>query len=268
MPLRGDSSLECKEARELTRGFLSGGGVLERRAEWRAHLAACKECDEQYRETVEMLSRLHRARTDPVAGVPERAAEAESAALPERRSLIAFSPPRTRVAWRPRKRLGWLKIAIPFLALLVFGAIGLPGSAAHPASALALYGAVEVDEHMIAPGDPARPLARGSKIVAAASARVRLQDAQTELVLEGEGALCCEGFGPLRVHLYGGRLQAQGACTVSSALGIVQSAGGALELRIEEDGLHVRAGASGASFQDGGGRRALAPLEELQVGPR
>ena len=42
MPLRGDSSLECKEARELTRGFLSGGGMLGRRAEWRAHLAACR----------------------------------------------------------------------------------------------------------------------------------------------------------------------------------------------------------------------------------
>jgi hypothetical protein len=264
MPLRGDSSLDCKEARELTRGFLSGGGMLERRAEWRAHLAACKDCDAQYRETVELLSRLHRARRD----APEeeagsaRATEAGGEALPGRRSLIAFSPPRTPSPWRPRKRAGWLGMAIPFAALLVLGVFGLPGKEPRAANVLALQGAVGIDDQLLGPGDPARPLARGSMIVAGAAARARLQDSASELVLEGEGALRCEGFAPLRVFLHGGRIEAQGACTISTALGVVQSPAGALRLSLEQDGLHLRAGAAGACFLDVSGRRAFAPGEE------
>jgi hypothetical protein len=263
MPLRGDSSLDCKEARELTRGFLSGGGMLERRAEWRAHLAACKDCDAQYRETVELLSRLHRARRaapEPDAG-GARESEAGGEALPGR-SLIAFSPPRARSSWRPRKRAGWLGLAIPFAALLLLGVLGLPGKDPRAANVLALQGAVGIDDQLLGPGDPARPLARGSMIVAGATARARLQDAASELVLEGEGALRCEGFGPLRVFLHGGRIQAQGACTISTALGVVQSPAGELWLSLEERGLHLRAGAAGASFQDVSGRRAFAPGEE------
>jgi hypothetical protein len=271
MPLRGDSTLDCKEARELTRGFLSGGGVLERRAEWRAHLVACKECDEQYRDTVEMLSRLHRARKEPLGPAPERerarelAQASETAAPPARRSLIAFSPPRTRFSWRPRKRSAWLGLALPFVLLLVFGALGLPGSEARAANALVLQGAVELDGRILAPGEAARPIQRGARIVAAADARVRLQDAHSELVFEGEGMLRCEGLGPLRVFLYGGRLQARGACTVSSAVGIVSSTQGSLQVSIEADGLHLRAGESGATFVDASGRRALAPGAELRI---
>jgi len=269
MPLRGDSTLDCKEARELTRGFLSGGGVLERRAEWRAHLAACKECDEQYRDTVEMLSRLHRARKDPAAPAPPRARESapesEAAAPAARRSLIAFSPPPARFSWSPRKRGAWLGLAIPFVLLLVFGALGLPGSDPRAANAFVLQGAVELDGQLLAPGEAARPIQRGARIVAAADARVRLQDAQSELVFEGAGMLRCEGLGPLRVFLYGGRLQARGACTVSSAVGIVSSTQGALQVSIEEDGLHLRAGESGAVFVDASGRRALAPGEERRI---
>ncbi len=267
MPLRGDSSLECQEARELTRAFLSGGGVLDRRADWRAHMTACKECDEHYRETVEMLSRLHRARRDGAPAEPEPVAESASALPPERRSLIAFAPPVARGAWRPRKRAAWLKLAIPFAALLVFGAIGLPGSEARPASALALQGAIEVDRHLIAVGDAELPFARGSRITAGAGARVRLSEGQTELVFEGEGMLHCESFGPLRVHLFGGRLHCRGACTVSSALGVVQASTGTLEIFIDEQGLHMLAGAPGSSFLDGSGRRALVPGQELLVAP-
>jgi len=267
MPLRGDSSLGCEEARELTRGFLSGGGVLERRAEWRAHIAACKDCDENYRETVEMLSRLHRARRDSSSGGPERRAEPESAPLPERRSLISFSPPRAARSARPRKRAAWLKLALPFAALAVFGAIGLPGGEPRAANVLALGGAIEIDDMMLEQGAGPRALARGTKVVAGAAARVRLQDADSELVLSGEGMLRCEGFHPLRVRLYAGNLEAQGPCEVSTALGVVECSGGGLEVNLEERGLHVRAGARGASFQDVGGLRALAPGEELAVGP-
>jgi len=259
--------LGCEEARELTRGFLSGGGVLERRAEWRAHIAACKECDANYRETVEMLSRLHRARRDSSSGVPERRAEVESAPLSERRSLISFSPPQTTRAARPRKRAGWLKLALPFVALAVFGAIGLPRGEPREANVLALAGAVELDDQLLEPGAAPHALARGTKVVAGAAARVRLQDSDSELVLSGEGMLRCEGFHPLRVRLYAGKLEAQGACEVSTALGVVESSGGALELNLEERGLRLRAGARGASFQDVGGRRTLAPGEELAVGP-
>jgi len=268
MPLRGDSSLGCEEARELTRGFLSGGGMLERRTEWRAHIAACGACDENYRETVAMLARLHRARKDAADGVQERPSEVQDAGLPERRSLIAFSPPRAPRPTRPRKRAGWLKLALPFVALAIFGALGLPGGGPRQANVLALQGAVEIDGQTLAAGDPTRPLARGTKIIAGAAARVRLQGAQSELVLEGEGMLRCEGFRPLRVRLYAGKLQAQGECEVSTALGVVESSGGTLEMFLEEQGLHLRAGASGASFLDVGGRRALGPGEELSVAPR
>jgi hypothetical protein len=267
MPLRGDSSLECQEAREMTRAFLSGGGALERRAEWRAHLAACKECDEQYHDTVEMLSRLHRARRDGAAPAdgPAESAQSASDAPPDRRSLIAFTGPRVRVGWRPRKRGGWLGLALPCVALLVLGIIGLPGEEPRAATALALSGAVEVDGRLLGTGDPARALARGSMIVVGESARVRVQDARGEFVLAGEGALRCEGYAPLRARLYGGRLEALGECTVSTAAGVLQSGAGALEVRIDEQGLHVRAGSPGASFQDGNGRRALEPGVELQL---
>ncbi len=257
MPLRGDSSLECQEARELTRAFLSGGGVLERRADWRAHMAACQPCDEHYRETVEMLSRLHRARRDGSVADPEPAGQPASDALPERRSLIAFSPRAAPAAWRSRKRAAWLKLAIPGAALLVFGAIGLPGGAARPASALALQGSVEVDDQLIAAGDKELPLARHARIVAGAGARVRLAEGPSELVLKGAGMLRCESFEPLRVHLFAGRLECHGPCTVSSALGVLQSPAGALELHIDDDGLHV----------DGSGRRTLVPGQELLVAP-
>ncbi|MBK7645549.1 MAG: hypothetical protein IPJ19_21370 [Planctomycetes bacterium] len=270
MPLRGDSTLDCKEARELTRGFLSGGGALDRRAEWRAHLAACRECDEHYRDTVEMLSRLHRARKGgpeiPSApGAPARPAQAQTEEPPARRSLIAFSPPPTRVRWKPRKRGGWLALALPFVALAVFGAIGLPGNEVREANALALYGAVEVDQHMIAPGDAARALVRGSQIVVAEKARVRVQDEHSELVLEGEGALQCESFRPLRVRLFGGHLEGHGACTVSTAVGLVECPSGVLEMGIDAEGLYVRPLASGASFRDAAGLRALAPGEEFRA---
>jgi hypothetical protein len=56
---------------------------------------------------------------------------------------------------------------------------------------LALHGAVAVGEQILAPGDPARALERGSTIVAEAAARARLQDAQSEMVFEGEGLLRC-----------------------------------------------------------------------------
>jgi len=262
MPLRGDSSLECTEARELTRAFLSGGGVLGRRADWRAHMAACQPCDQHYRETVEMLSRLYRARAG-TQRVEEPAAEAATG----RRSLIAFSPPAARAGMRPRKRAAWLKLAIPFAALLVFGAIGLPGEPKSPASLLVLQGAVEVDDRILAVGSDEIPLARGARIVAAAAARLRLCEGPSEMEFTGEGMLRCEGFGPLRVHLFAGGLACRGACSVSTALGVVQSTGGALELRLVEDGLHVRAGAGGACFLDGSGRRELAVGEELHVAP-
>jgi len=267
MPLRGDSSLDCEEARELTRGFLSGGGMLDRRAEWRAHLAACQECDEQYRETVEMLSRLHRARREAheSEGDTAQAPELPETAQAGRRSLIAFSPAPLRLFRRPRKRAGWLALAIPFAALLVFGALGLPGEEPRAANARALQGAIEVDEQLLGAGDPARGIAPGSLVVAAAASRVRLQDERSELVLEGEGMLRCQGFGPLRVHLYGGHLAAQGECRVSTAVGVVHSAAGALELWIEASGLRIRAGPEGASFQDGSGLRPLAPGAELTV---
>ena len=262
MPLRGDSSLECTEARELTRAFLSGGGVLERRADWRAHMAACAPCDEHYRETVEMLSRLYRARTGT-----ERPAEPAAEEGTGRRSLIAFSPPGARVAARPRKRAAWFKLAIPFAALLVFGAVGLPGEHATPASLRVLQGAVEVGDRILAVDADELPLARGARIVAGASARARLREGESELEFQGEGMLRCEAFGPLRVHLFAGALRCRGACSVSTALGVVQSTGGALEMRIVEDGLHVRAAAPGASFLDGSGRRELAVGEELHVAP-
>lgn len=275
MPLRGDSSLECKEARELTRAFLSGGGVLERRPEWRAHLAACRECDAHYRETVEMIARLHRARRDGPTPEPARSV-AESRPVretpveeepPPRRSLIAPAPP-ARGVWRVRKRAGWLALAIPFVALIVFATIGFPGSDPRAASVVALQGEVALNDHYLAPGDAAVALPRGATVAAGAGSRVRLHDDSTELVLEGEGGLQCESFAPLRVRLFGGTLHAQGPCTISSAVGVLQNSAGALELRIEEDGLHVRAGPSGALFVDGKGRRDLAPGEELHVEAR
>ena len=262
MPLRGDSSLECTEARELTRAFLSGGGVLERRADWRAHMAACAACDEHYRETVEMLSRLYRARSGTERGT-EPVAEAQTG----RRSLIAFSPPGARVGVRPRTRAAWLKLAIPFVALLVFGAVGLPGSETQPASLRVLQGAVEVGDRIHAVDADELPLARGAQIVAGAAARARLREGASEIEFTGEGMLRCEAFGPLRVHLFAGGLVCRGACSVSTALGVVQSTGGELELRLAEDGLHMLARAPGACFLDGSGRRELAVGAELHVAP-
>jgi hypothetical protein len=273
MPLRGDSSLECEQARELTRAFLSGGGVLERRAEWRTHIAACRECDAHYRETVEMIARLHRARRD--GPEPERRESAlrevdeadESEARAPRRSLIAYSPP-ARTRWRLRKRSGWLALAIPFVGLLVFATVGMPGLEPRAASVLALRGAATLNERDLAPGDTPVALPAGARIAAAADARVRLQDAASELVLEGEGGLQCEGFAPLRVRLFGGTLRARGPCTISTAVGVVKNPSGALELRIAEDGLHVRAGSAGASFVDGAGARVLTAGEEFAVAAR
>ncbi len=126
---------------------------------------------------------------------------------------------------------------------------------------------MEVDDQLIAAGDKELPLARHARIVAGAGARVRLAEGPSELVLKGAGMLRCESFEPLRVHLFAGRLECHGPCTVSSALGVLQSAAGALELHIDDDGLHVLAGAPGASFLDGSGRRTLVPGQELLVAP-
>ena len=270
MPLRGDSSLECQQARELTRAFLSGGGVLERRAEWRAHLAACRECDAHYRETVEMIARLHRARRDGPGSerAPEPAPRAAATSSEEerapRRSLIAYSPP-ARSLWRVRKRSGWLALAIPFVALLVFAAVGLPGGEPRVASVLALQGEVGLNQHYLAPGDAAETLPRGGRVSVGHAARARLQDEHCELVLEGEGEVQCERLSPLRVRLFGGTLHVRGPCTISSALGVVQNGAEALELRLSEDGLQIQAAGAGACFLDVNGRRALAAGEVLHV---
>jgi hypothetical protein len=210
-----------------------------------------------------MLSRLYRARTGTERSEPPAAEGVETG----RRSLIAFAPAAARVGARPRKRAAWLKLAIPFAALLVFGAIGLPGSQTTPASLLVLQGAVEIDDQIQSVGAAELPLARHARVVAGAAARARLREGESEIELTGEGMLRCEAFGPLRVHLFAGALQCRGACSVSTALGVVQSSGGALELRLVEDGLHMLAGAPGASFLDGSGRRALAVGEELHVAP-
>ncbi len=277
MPQRGDSRLDCREARERTRAFLGRDGALGERAEWRAHLAGCKECDTHYRETVEMLSRLHRARRDGIAErnapaasapQPERPARVEESEpeLPQRSSLIAFSlRPARATGWRQPKRALWLGWSVPILALVIVAAIGFSGSDPRRTTAQALAGEVEAGGHLLAPGGEPRELEKGAKIVAAAQARVRVADAATELTLEGEGALALEALAPLRVRVFGGRVQAQGPCTLSTALGVVSSPAGALVLELGENGLSARATLAGASFQDGHGRRELEPGRELVV---
>lgn len=237
------------------------------RAEWRAHLAACAECDAHYRETVEMLSRLHRARKEGFAARSgsERAAPArdEQPELPQRGSLISFCVRPRPSGWRAPKRAQWLGWTIPLVALGIFAAVGMSGSDPRRTTAEALAGEVEAGGHLLARGDAPRELEKGAKVVAAADASVRIADAQTELTLRGAGALALEGLAPLRVRLYGGRLDARGPCTVSTALGVLAAPGGALTLELDERGLSARASAEGASFQDGHGRRALAPGEPL-----
>jgi hypothetical protein len=67
------------------------------------------------------------------------------------------------------------------------------------------------------------------------------------------------------VHLYGGRLELHGECRVSTAVGIVESSAGVVELRLEEDGLRIHAGERGARFLDGSGAREIAPGAELAI---
>lgn len=230
-----ETGTSCAVWRERTQAWLRGQGEPGDREAIAAHRGSCPECQQYYRDTVELLAQMRQGETRLIAESP--------------------APPMHK-----RRRRLWIALALPVFALLLWNTIkrdvapreeGLRAEG----SGARVGGRVLVAETWVdAP--------ENSALETDANSRVRLVLPAASAELQGSTRCLLERKSPLRLRVLAGRIRVRGDAQIISNLAELELSGGEAELECDGASVRVRSHATGVKLTDTAGTRVLPPGEE------
>jgi hypothetical protein len=230
-----ETGTNCTVWRERTQAWLRGEGEPGDREAIAAHRGSCPECQQYYRDTVELLARMRQGET----------------------RLVAQSPARER--GRGRRKL-WIALALPVFALLLWNTVKRD-VAPREEGLLAEGSGARVDGRALA-AQTWVDAPENSALETDANSRVRLELPAASAQFQGSTRCLLERKSPLRLRVLSGRIRVRGDAKIISNLAELELSGGDAELECDGATVRVRSHATGVKLTDTTGTRLLPPGEE------
>jgi hypothetical protein len=249
--------VDCADARRLIAAFVHGGLAAKGGRVLRAHIRLCDRCRESYRTSLETAGRLGAARRR------ERETPPPPETRRDRHRRIVMLSEATRRHKRPRAALKAVLLTAAFVFL--FATLSATIRVPPPLELVLAEGGVHVGDSEVSISEGSADVFRGDWCVTEAGGRARLEGDDLVLALGPGTMLMLEDSDVPRVLLRRGDVLVDGACEVTTSLGIVRVSGGSGHLRREGRRLTLKSFGGTLELVDAVGTRRVGPDDEPLV---
>ncbi len=219
-----EETIACAEARRLLAIFCRGRLEPEEERLFRVHLPVCSDCRQGYRETLNGLAQLGKAK---------RAERRDKRRAEHRRMAIRAA------TFKPGRRFGLRLALVP--AFLICSILWLdPFTPRTGLELLVTSGEVRIGERHFDPTSGERlPLARGNWCEILPESGATLVGPEVKLHAEAETYFLVEESEPIRLRLRTGAIELRGHGLVTSSWGVLDCVDAHVRLRIRDGRLEL-----------------------------
>lgn len=248
------AGIDCEEARVLLARFVEHALPQADDRQLRRHLADCDDCRALYHDTLGSAARLGRAMRE----VREESERRQRRSTQRRLAMGATGTRNSRFGLRP---MLWLAASI----FLLFN-LSRVWSDPPPLTVTWETGSVSAAGTDLGADQTAGELARADWCTTGPDARALIAGPDADLVLAADSLLLVELADPVRVRLQRGQVSASGTCTITTQLGVVDVAEGAVQVVQEGARFDVLCLLGTITVATPSGTRSLAAGERAELG--